>query len=376
MFSEDVEPTFVFHLTAPDALQQFLDRQRQRGMITQSVVADGIEVFSAKIGPHVNASWAVDKDWLWLHVGQASAAAAAWFEHSHKAAAAAWADDWAWAKSKGEGAVRGFVKLKDLVAATTGKAKNAVACARLVEPIGRVAVAVDADGKGAHGRLSIELGSAAQDVASHTLAPPPGWASASGKAALSVQMNVDLAAVAQWLQPCAQTFGFGFAQAQQLGVRGGRAMLFSLDPDEPTGTGVVALDLSSKAFLAGMLDRIPMRSHLEKDRKFGPHSGHHVALPMIPTFDYVLEDHLAIAAMGDGVLDSVVAGQGGPAPLFAIDVQPQKLSAKAWEWLLENTNMVSNAKWLTERMQRWQDGHVSVAIDGDALVLDASGHLR
>jgi hypothetical protein len=372
-FSEDVEPTFLFHLAAPDALELFLEKQRHRGMVTQSVVADGVEVFSAKLGPHLSASWAVDKDWLWLHIGKAGVSASEWFQHSHRAVAGAWADDWAWAKGKAAGAVHGFVKVKELAAF----AKNAAACARLVEPVGRVGLALDADGKGLSGRVAIELGGSAKDVAAHVLPPPPGWAAAAGNAALSVQVNVDLGALAQWVAPCATTFGMSFAQAQQLGVRSGRAMLLSFNPDDPSGTGAIALDLSSKAFFASMLDRIPMRSHLEKDKRFGAHNGHHVGIPMIPDFDYVLEDHLAIAAMGDGVLDKVVAaGPAVPAPLFAVDIRPEKLPAKAWEWLLDNTNMVGNAKRLTEQLQRWRDGHLSLAIDGDALVLDAAGHLR
>jgi hypothetical protein len=382
MFSEDVDPTFVFHLTAPDALQQFFEKQRQRGMVTQSVVSDGIEVFTTKISSKVRASWAIDKDWLWLHVALAGTSAADWFEHSHHAAAgaAAWAADWAWAKAKhaGTAGLTGFVKAKELVSAMTVKAKNAAGCVRLVEPVGRVSFSIDADAHGASGRIAVELGAAARDVAAHTLAPPPGWGAAAGNAALSVQMNLDAGALVQWLQPCAELFNFQLAQMQQMGVRSGRAMLIGLDPDEPSGTGAVALDLSSKAFLARILDQIPMRSHLEKDKKFGAHAGHHVAVPFVASFDYVLEDHLALAAMGDGVLDQVLAPAGPAAaapPLLSVDVAPPKLSDKAWEFLIDKAG-IGDAKRFVERLQHWRDGHVGIAIDGDALVLDAAGHLR
>jgi len=376
MFSEDVEPTFVFHVTGPDLLQQFFDKQRQRGMVTQSVVSDGIEVFTTKLGGGLSASWAIDKDWMWLHFGKV----ADWFEHSHKAAAAAaWAADWAWAKAKHAGAagLTGFVKLHDVVDKLGIRGKNAAACVALAAPIGRLSLSVDADTHGASGRVAIDLGASAKDVASHIMPPPPGWAALAGNAAISVQLNVDLAAVAQWLSPCLYTFGVETAPLEQLGVRSGRAMLLSLDPDEPSGTGVVALDLSQKTAIDKQLDQIPMRSHIERDKKFGTHAGHRVAVPFVATFDYVLEDHLAIAAMGDGVLDKVVAGAppAGPAPLFALDLAPGKLSDKAWGWMLDKLGAPVNRRFI-ERFQKWRDGHISVAIDGDALVLDAAGHLR
>src|SRR5262245_62091880 len=45
MFSEDVSPTLVVHLAAPDQMAAFLDRQRERGLVTQSVIVDRTEVF-------------------------------------------------------------------------------------------------------------------------------------------------------------------------------------------------------------------------------------------------------------------------------------------------------------------------------------------
>ena len=373
-FSEGVEPTFVFHLTAPDLLQQFFDKQRARGMVTQSVVSDGVEVFTTKIAGGLPVSWAVDKDWMWLHIGEVTD----WFEHSHKAAAAAaWAADWAWAKAKHAGALTGFVKLHELIDKLGVRGKNAAACVALAAPIGRLSLSVDGDMHGASGRLAIDLGASAKDVASHVLPPPQGWAALAGNAALSVQMNVDLASVVQWLSPCLYTFGVQTTPLEQFGVRSGRAMLLSLDPDEPSGTGVVALDLTQKSAIDKFLDQIPMRSHIERDKKFGAHAGHRVAVPFVATFDYVLEDHLAIAAMGDGVLDKVVTGPppSTPPPLFALDMAPGKLSDKAWMWLFDKTGTPINRRFI-DRFQKWRDGHISVAIDGDALVLDAAGHLR
>jgi hypothetical protein len=378
IFSEDFDPTIVVHLASPEATQQFFDRERQRGLVTQSVVADGVEVFTAKLGPGVDISWAVERDWLWLHVRAIAERGTAWFEHSHRPGAVKWAADWAWAKAQhaGQTSLAGFVKLRDLAQRLAAKLPPVLACARLLEPIGRAGIALDASPQHLGARIAFDLGPSASSVAATVMPPPPGWVGSIVEAPLAVQVNVDLAAVAAWWQPCAQAF---HGRAPDLfGVRAGRALLLSLDPDEPAGTGAVALDLTKRDFFAKQLDQIPMRSHVESDRKFGAHAGHHVAIPFFVAFDYVLEDHLAIAAMGDGVLERLVtppAMPPPPPPLAALDIAPPKLSAKAWEWLLGRID-APKPHALAEHLQRWRDAHVTLGIDHDALVLEAAGTLK
>src|SRR3954462_14671254 len=65
-FSEDVDPTVVVHLANPTAMTAFLDKERAR-MRTTSTVVDGVEVFSGSIEAELTISWAIDKDWMWLH---------------------------------------------------------------------------------------------------------------------------------------------------------------------------------------------------------------------------------------------------------------------------------------------------------------------
>ncbi len=379
IFSEELDPTIVVHLAAPAAIQQFFDQQRQRGLVTQSVVADGVEVFTAKLDRGLDISWAVDRDWLWLHLIVSGEPGTAWFEHSRHPGAVKWAADWAWAKAQhaARSSLAGFVKLHDLAAKIAAKVPTALACARLLEPVRNVSLALDADGGRVGTRVAIDLGASARSVAASVLPPPPGWAGAAAEAALGVQVNLDLAAVDAWLAPCTSTVGADLAELRAYGVRAGRAAIWTLDPDEAAGTGAVALDLADRRYLAKQLDQIPMRSHVERDRRFGPHAGHHVAIPFFIAFDYVLEDHLALAAMGDGMLDRIVSAAmpPPPVPLVAVDVAPQKLSVKAWEWLLARMD-APHPKGFAEHLQHWRDAHLTLGIDHDELVLEATGNLR
>ncbi|MGE5183983.1 MAG: hypothetical protein ACM31C_18055 [Acidobacteriota bacterium] len=380
IFSENLDPTIVVHLASPPATEAFFERERKRGMVTQSVIVDGVEVFDARLAPGVHVGWAVDHDWLFVHFQSADPRSTDWFQHAHHPTGATWAPDWQWAAAQHPGAssLLGFVKLRELVGRFAGHAQAMMACAKLVEPVARVGLSLDAAPGHVGGRIALDLGPTARDVASHALPPPPGWVATSANAAVALQLNVDADAVAAWVRPCVESFGGNLARIQQLGVRAARAMLLSLDPDEAAGTGAVAVDLDRSDFLARQLDKIPMRSHLESDRTFGAHRGHHLKIPFTAELDYVLEDKLGAVAMGDGVLAQIFAPAAPPAappPLARLDVTPSRLSAKAWEWLLGRADIPA-ARTVADMLQRWRDGHISLGIEGDSLVLEASGNLK
>ncbi len=381
IFSENLDPTIVVHLASPQATEAFFERERKRGMVTQSVMVDGVEVFDAKLAPGVHVGWAVDRDWLFVHFQASDPRGTDWFAHAHHPQGAAWTADWQWAASQhaGPSPLLGFVKLRELVERTVGRAQAFAACAKLVEPVARVGLSIDASPGHVGGRIALDLGASARDVASHALPPPPGWAATSVNAAVALQINLDATAVAAWLSPCVQSVGGNLASLQKVGVRAARAMLLSFDPDAPAGTGAIALDLERSDFFARQLDKIPMRSHLESDRMFGAHKGHHINIPFTAELDYVLEDKLAAVAMGEGVLAKIFAPAGplagAPTPLAQLNVTPSRLSAKAWEYLLGRAD-VPAAHTVAEMLQRWRDGHISVGIQGDSLVLEASGNLK
>jgi hypothetical protein len=384
MFSEDVSPTFVLHLASSDQLQAFFDRQRARGLRTQSVVVDGIEIVTAQLVVDMKVSWAIADDWLWVHFSLPFTHddPTAWFTGRHRPAAPGWAQDWQWAldaAGKAKPTLVGFVNARDVIGSLASRVPDAVACAKLVSPIGRVGLSIDGDGHAVAGKLTIDVGPAAQSLTAALLPVPAGWAAATTKAPLAVQWNLDLVAMRGWLAPCAKAIGEDLGWLDKYGVRAARAMILSFDPGEKSGSGAVAIDLAHKTWFAARLDDLPggsLRSTLERDRNYGPLAGHSLSIPFGPTIDYVLGDRVAFVAVGDHLLaDLVGSGKGAPGPLAAIDVLPPAMDGGAWEWILEKV-VGWRAKSFVQRLMRWHDGHIAVTVSGASIVVAASGTRR
>lgn len=395
VFSEDLAPTAVIHLAAPAQMTAFLDRQRERGLVTQSVIVDGSEVSSASLLDGSTISWAIAGDWMWIHLAPPLVRddGASWFTASHAPHRAAWSDGWAWAQ-RAAGAAAGVVGLLDLhgaVARIAARLPGAVGCAALVKSIGLVAVSLEGDERHFAARLAIDVGPT--DAIRGALLPPPsGWGATAAQAALAVQWNLDLPVVRARLAPCLAGAGVPVATLDQLGVRAARALLLGFDPDATSGAGAVSFDLTGPAFLERQLDRIPLRRTFERARTFGAHKGYALAIPFKTTIEYVLEPTLAIAAVGDGVL-ARIAGPGGPGdlaaaapaspPIFAIDVAPPALSAAAWEAILHvlvEHELAGTPGAATRRaaahVMQWREGHFAVTAEPTALVVTLSGQRR
>jgi hypothetical protein len=381
-FSEDVNPTFVVHLTAPEQTQAFFDHQRQRGMVTQSVMVEGAEVFTTQIGGGVSVSWAVADGWMWVHFAFPGIRDdAQWFVDSrHAGGEASWGDTFRWAQNAGGKTARtsnvvGYANLHDLIAGSVAHSRLG-ACMRLVEPIGRIAVSMDGEDRHAQGRLALELAPGATDaMARHVMPIPAGFAAVAADAAFAAQWNLDLDAIVAWLAPCAAPDQIGLDKVLEFGVRSARVIVKTFDLDDKSGTGVVAFDLARPAFFAKQLDEIPFRSHLESNRRFGALDGHNLSVPWGPKIDYILTDHLAMAGVGNGLLERVVTGGVQPGPVLALDIAPPALKPRAWEWLYDKLG-VPNARWATDQLLHWHDGHIVVRIDGNQLILDAFGDRR
>jgi hypothetical protein len=369
VFSEDFTPTFVVHLAAPDAFAAFLDREREKGLATISSMVDGVELFSAKLGGDVKIAWAVDKDWLWVHFGPKDIGTD-WFAHSHKAASAAWSSVWAWAeKHAGKSAVVGFARAKDFVAAIAKRAPEAARCVHQLDVVDNIGFSFDVDGSKVGARITLDLGDNAKALASHVLAPPPGWQAVAQTAPLQAQWNVDIAAVEAWLGPCATAVGADFGSIDQFGLRSARAIVLSVDPGDKSGSGAIALDLASGKYFQSYIDKA---SHFSSDKTFGAYRGHHVSIPFVAKLDYVFDEHVAIAAMGDGVMDRVAAGPGGNVPVFALALMPDGMPKDSWIWLLDQVGAPS-PKRLVERLASWREAHVSATLDGTSLVVEVAG---
>ncbi len=389
VFSDDLAPTAVVRIDAPDLLQAFVDGARARGLVTHAVVREGVEVVSATLADDLTISWAVDDGWLWVHVAPAPLAddAGAWFTASHRPRGARWLDAWAWGTqalgtASAPPGLRGFISVGGpggLVARALGRApaaRDLRACTQLLAPVGRVAVALTSDEATVGAQVAIEIGPAAAAVDAAALAVPEGFATAAAGAPLVAQWNLDAFAIRAWLAPCLRVLGEDGGELDRRGIRGGRAALQALDPDDRSGRGVVALDLVHGRYLRGLLDDIPMRSLLERKRAFGPHRGAALAVPMVATVEYVLTEGIALAGVGEGLLGAVV-GDGAlvRGPLLALDVAPPALSASTWRFLLDAAGLPADDR-MTARLLRWREGHVAVTVEGSALVLRASGIRR
>ena len=378
LFSEAVNPTLVVHLAAPALMQAFLDRQRALGMRTQSVMDGGVEIFTVALPGRLRISWAIDEGWLWVHftLPFARDEGTAWFSASRRPGAPAWAGDWRWALgSGGQGArpaVVGFVDARAVIESLSPRIPAAIACAQLLAPVRRLAVAVEI-GDRLGGRLALELGDAAAGLARAALPAPAGWSAAAARAPLAAQWNLDLAAVRAHVAPCARALDVDLSPLDRYGVRTARAILQRYDPDKPTNSrGAVAFDLVHRTYAAQLLDEIPGRSLIQRRRTFGPYQGYSLAIPFGgPTLEYVLDDQRALAGLGEGVLAAVLGqGPGAPGPLLAIDVSPPAMPREAWAGLLGWVNQRPDA------LLAWRELHLAVAVEGTRLVIDASGRRR
>jgi hypothetical protein len=385
MFSEALSPTFVVHLTAPDQMAAFLARQRARGLVAQSTTVEAIEVFSAQLVDGLAIRWAIAGDWMWVHLAPASEDATRWFQASHGPHAAGWTGNWLWAQ-RAAGTAAGLVGFLDLhgpIAGAIARLPDAVACAKLLEPVGRVAVSVNGDDHHVATRIAVDVGSTTA-IRSLLLPAPSGWNAAAAHAAAAVQWNLDLAAARSWILPCLAAVGGPLALPDEASVRTVRGMLLAFDPDALTGSGAVALDLTSSAFLSRQLDRIPLRRALERARTFGAYKGASIDIPFSVTLEYVLDQKLALAALGEGLLVKLVGpGAATPGPIFALDVAPPVMSAEAWATVFQviverslGGSPGPAVRRAVDRMMRWHDAHLAVTAEPTELVLTASGNRR
>ena len=396
MFGDDADslsPTMIVHLAAPAQMAAFLDRQRERGLVTRSVVADRIEVVTATLPAGFAVSWAIDGDWMWVHLAPPGTPddGARWFTASHGRHGAAWTDSWAWAQ-RAAGAAAGVVGLLDLhgpIARAVARLPDAVACARLTEAVGRVALAVEGDERHVSARIALDVGST-ERLRAMLLPAPGGWDATARTAAIAAQWNLDLQGARPYLAPCLAALGASLELADETSVRAARAMLVGFDPDAVSGSGALALDVASTAYVERQLDRIPLRRTLERARTFGPYRGASIAIPFSVTIDYAIDrqpgHQVALAALGDGLLARLVAPGGaapGPVPIFALDLAPPAMSAHAWEAVIDGVaehrftgSPGPGTRQLVAHLMGWRDGHLEVGAQGSEIVVTVSGDRR
>jgi len=360
MFSETLDPTFVVHLASAERLRAFFDGQRAKGMTPRVVTIDGVEVSSVSVGHGVSVAWAIDGEWLWVHfVLPGVADDGAWFAASRHGGAS-WASDFAWARDATQrpNGVVGLIgqTLYDRIFrdALHREGVELSTCLDVTRAIHRVGLAAGGEGRGhASLRLAMELepGSAAK-IQRALLSPSEGWSALVATAPIAAQWNLDIGEVTGWIGRCLPVIAHQVDELRGYGVRAARVAVVSIDPDAGAGTGAVAFDLANADYIAKKLDSIPLRSHLESDIKIGPYAAKHLSIPFGPPLDYIF---------------------GTAGPLLALDVRPEAMTAAAWKWLLQQVGAPSS---VAIALGLWRDGHVTLALDGDRLVLDVHGERR
>jgi len=320
----------------------------------------------------------LDGEWLWVHFTIGPSDGSTWFEHSRTPSGTGWVDGWKWAESlsKTPSALVGYFDAKGLLADAMREVPKAIDCLTTFSSIERVGFNVDTDGKKLGAKLTIQLGAAAGGVAQTLVAPPLGWAAARTNAPLAADLNLDLRAAASWAQSCiGRDSGSLVSMLDQYGIRTARAFVHTLDPDQKEGTGAVALDLSNARFLRAQLDQIPRRSMFESSKTFGAYKGKHISVPFVGSGDYVLDEHIAIASMGDGLLARIGSGAApaGPPPVVAIDLRPPGLPVDVWTFLLGQVD-APNPQRFAQRLITWNDLHVGAQLEQSAPGNEAAGN--
>lgn len=385
------DPTIVLHLAAPAKMTEFLDHQRARGLASTQATVDQVQVSSAELVAGVTLRWAIAGDWMWLHVSRVHPNAGPddathWFTASHGPHGAAWGDHWAWAvHAAGPAAsVVGFADLHtvhDQLIKILDGGHAVPACHDLVPPFNRLAIALHGDPHQLTARFALDIGPTA--LATHLLPAPSGWSTAAASAAIAAQWNLDASAIHEYFAPCMTSIGKGdsFDELIATGIRTVRGMLVSFDPDSAVGTGAITADLSQSDYLGHALDRVPMRSTLESPRTFAGHRGARIEIPFSFTVEYVLEPHLLVGAMGDGLVSQILAAGTPPSPpLLSLDVAPPKLPVKTWATLIQaladrklTGRPGPRAQRAAEHLVRWRAAHVAVTAEGNEVVLTATG---
>jgi hypothetical protein len=373
VFSEDLEPTMVMHLASPMRMAALLAVPRTQA---ESATVAGVDIYTVAT-QDVRFSWAIDNDWLWIHLGAAGgppgASSTAWFEHARAGGGAA-LPTWSRTLHRSNPRVIAYADLHALAGALLAHAPGTIGqCAQRLSTVGGADGSFDFDERRFNARFAIDIGAGAAGLDAMLSPPPPGWAAASAGVPLAAQWNLDLNAASGWLAPCLPASSSGdLTELQGFGVRAARVAMQSFT-DETTFAGVVSLDLANNKFIADKLDQIPLRKHIESDRTFGAYAGHHLAIPMMFAIDYVLTPSVALLARGDGLLERVTAPGPAQRPrVFSLDASPGAMSPGQWRAFVKLVNAPDALLQIVD----WKTVHLAASVDGTDLVIEAAAEHR
>ncbi len=444
VFSRELYPTLLLPVADVDQLDSFIQRRlpehgvsvrRHRGheVYTWRREVANEDPFAGHDSSWVHmVSWALVEDWLVLHIGGSRTARdLTWLDdvlpssgtprlagHEDLAAAIATArrhlperrrpaspahpllPDEAGTAPARPGII-GVARQRRLLAALRAAAPAELSPCWLgfADDPGLLVLAADATWDGADGLVAVELTApAARELADAVgSAPPPGFAAFRKDSGLYLGVRIGPA----WLSDLAARShcrlaapGEGFASRL-----GGRALQgialagsdFRVDFTHPrNGRAVAYLGLSDRSFAERLLDQIPLRKSVARRRKVHGVDVDVISIPLVPEVAWTLDDHSLCVAIGDGVMQRVLAPAGGKATgapgaeIAAAGIAPARIAdlpeslarLGAAALGLSSDRLRSFAARAARRLGRYDYGRLRLAIDGKSLVLTGQMRLR
>jgi hypothetical protein len=382
IWGTDLNPTLAVALSDPTKLETFVDAQRDKGVSIQSQMDDKIEVFTIRNGSS-GVSWAVVDGWVLMHVHGAiqkeTGPELAWLDGARAANGAfAGGPDFAAAMSDAKAhataittsdgpPIVGIVHpgpILDIAEQFIGPP-----CTTPFRSVTRLSLI---GGAGSAGPEMTVVANGADGLAPMILAAAPGWYGVRNGAPLQLDVGLDVGAVMQKIGRCIPMD----RKMSDLGLRTVHVAAHEFAGGIPSKAGAY-VDLVDDRGVRALLDQIPLLSHFSNHRKVGSDDVEDVSIPMVPDFSYSLTTKRGVAAVGSGVIDAILSGQGtAPAgELFHLDVHPNQVPDDAWNLIFENVLDVHSDEHeaTLAALKKWDDIALDATLDQDELVITLSG---
>ena len=385
-------PTIAIALSDPQRTAAFIDQIRGDKVVEASR-EQGADVYSYALTRELRLHWVIADGWLFVHEEHAAEhePELAWYRAARAAAGAyAAGADFAAAQAAGRrlrradkpGAVPpvlAAINLATMIPRLRPYIEWPVACVDMLAPVRRIGIAAAIDGADETGAITVELAGA--DPSAAALAPPPGWAAAREGAPVQAELTVDLDRLAAWIEPCSK----GMArEVAWVGVRGGAAFVDELDPDAMTGRGALWFVAHDTRLFDDVLDRIPGISLVSHSRTVAGVGVTDVSPPMLPSFSFARTPTSVTVAVGEHLIDAIVARSAAPARatrLAHLELHPYALPDAAWQKIFAAVPILVSADdafraATLRRLRRWDVASVDLDAGPGVLVLTAHGHVH
>jgi hypothetical protein len=395
VFAQDGFPTAALPIADADKLRRHIER-RPNTAVTRYQGRD-LRTWSSRTW---TLSWVELDSWLLIRaVPRAARIDHTWLDDvvAARAGAGLGADsELADAAERGRRAIAtapgliGLVRFDALtreLAGWRGAPPGLAACAgRAAAAAPRLVWAADFSTLGGVSWAAVDLApGAARELREHVVAPPPpGFRAFRDEAALSVGWSVELA----WLEKVRAALacpGFeeplGDPVREATGFRaphGWHMAANSVDLDRLSGIGAAHLVLADRDLVTAQLESIPGRSLFERTRRVAGVAVRVLSVPGLPTIMYRLAGARFTLAVGDGVMEQVLAPGGQqeqPATELAqMALHPTRLPqlGRLIGAAMEAVGTAGpDARVIAARLSRYDEAALAARLDGNSVAVFA-----